>query len=152
MRHYWVDRISVLEPGVRATGVKAVGQSEDFFDHHFPGNPIYPGIYLIEGLAQTAGFMLSAPTPERFAMMASVDRARFGRIVRPGDLVTFRVEREHEQDQLIRIQGTATVRDQTVARAAITFRMLDLQDVIPPEYVPMWRRMMTNLVREEATE
>ena len=60
MRHCWVDHIEVTEPGVSATGRKAVAFSEDFFADHFPGNPVFPGIYIVEGMAQTAGSQLES--------------------------------------------------------------------------------------------
>ena len=58
MRHFWVDRIVGYERGISASGVKCVALSEDVVEDHFPGTPVLPGLYLVEGVAQTAGYLL----------------------------------------------------------------------------------------------
>src|SRR5829696_3345335 len=86
VRHFWLDRILHLEPGVRASGVKAVALAEDQFDAHFPGNPVLPGVYLLEGLAQTAGVLIHQSIEGRLlAVLVSIERARFLAFARPGD-------------------------------------------------------------------
>ena len=139
MRHYRVDRILAMETGKSAVGVKAVGLSEDVFNEHFPGNPVYPGVYLIEGLAQTAGYLLDdGSEPRRIAIMASVDRVRFHRFVRPGQVITFEVRIVQASERTARVRGLVTREGSRVAEAQITFRMLPAESVIPGDYRVFW--------------
>jgi 3-hydroxymyristoyl/3-hydroxydecanoyl-(acyl carrier protein) dehydratase len=143
MRHYWVDRITHLEVGVRATGVKAVALSEDEFEAHFPGNPVLPGIYLLEGLAQTAGVLLNQTTGgKRVALMASVDRARFVAFARPGDRVELQIELESLENELARVRGAASVGERPIASARLTFRLVDPASFIPAAFRPFWEQAM----------
>lgn len=143
MRHYWLDRILELEHGVRATGVKAVALNEEEFDSHFPGNPVLPGIYLLEALAQTAGVLLAETTGgKRLALMVSVDRARFLAFARPGDRVHLTVEVETLDDDLARVRGAAAVGERPIASARLTFRLVDPATVIPDGFRPMWQQAM----------
>ncbi len=140
MRHYWLDRIIDLEPGKRATGVKAVALCEDEFDVHFPGNPVLPGVYLLEGLAQTAGMLLTEATPEKVALMVSMDRARFLAFARPGDQVHLTVEIESLEGGLARVRGAAAVGDRPIASARLTFRLVDVNTLIPAVFHPFWNQ------------
>lgn len=143
MRHYWLDRIIELDPGVRATGVKAVALAEDEFEVHFPGNPVLPGVYLLEGLAQTAGVLLGETTGrKRVALMVSVDRARFLAFARPGDQVVLTVDVEALEDDLARVRGEAAVGERPIASARFTFRLVDPDLLIPAGYRPFWQQTM----------
>ena len=143
MRHYWLDRITQLEPGIRATGVKAVALAEEEFEAHFPGNPVLPGVYLLEGLAQTAGVLLGETTGrKRLALMVSVDRARFLAFARPGDQVVLTVEVEALDDDLARVRGEAKVSERPIASARFTFRLVDAELLIPAGYRPFWQQTM----------
>jgi len=143
VRHYWLDRIIDLQPGVRATGVKAVALAEDEFEVHFPGNPVLPGVYLLEGLAQTAGVLLSETTSgKRVALMVSVDRARFLAFARPGDQVLLTVEVEALDDDLARVRGAAAVGERAIASARLTFRLVDIATLIPAGFHPLWQHAM----------
>lgn len=80
-----VDRITECEPGVKATGVKCVTMNEPFFVGHFPGNPIMPGVLILEALAQT-GAVAALSLPEnrgKLAIFGGVKNARFKQPVRP---------------------------------------------------------------------
>ncbi len=143
MRHYLVDRIGELEPGVRAVGVKAVALSDDCFEHHFPGNPIFPGIYILEGMAQTAGVLLARTTAgRRVGLMASIDRVKFSAFARPGDQVVFEIVIESLDEAAARVRGTATVGNRAIATARFTFRLVDVERLIPPVYRDLWRHQM----------
>ena len=143
MRHYYLDRILELVPGVRAVGVKGVSLGDDTFADHFPGNPVLPGVHLLEGLAQLAGVLLTRTLGgERVALMASVDRARFSAFARPGDAVQLVVEIEHLSEDAARVRGEARVGDRQIAQARITFALLPVGALIPPEYQHFWRRMI----------
>jgi 3-hydroxyacyl-[acyl-carrier-protein] dehydratase len=143
MRHYHLDRITSLESGVRATGVRAVSLSDDVFTEHFPGNPVLPGVYLLEGLAQTAGVLLwESSRHARIAVMVSVDRARFPAFARPGDSVQFEVEIESLEEQVARVRAAATVGERQVAAAALTFSMQHVDRVIPPAYRMYWEQVV----------
>jgi 3-hydroxyacyl-[acyl-carrier-protein] dehydratase len=139
MRHNWVDRIVELEPGVRAAGVKSVALSDDVFRDHFPGNPVFPGIYLLEGIAQTAGALLERSTGGRFALMTSVDRLRFGAMVRPGQLLRYEITIELLEADHARVRGEAIVDGRSVATGRITFALMDTERMIPAAYLPFWR-------------
>jgi 3-hydroxyacyl-[acyl-carrier-protein] dehydratase len=143
VRHFWLDRILQLEPGVRAIGVKAVALSEDEFEAHFPGNPVLPGIYLLEGLAQTAGVLIHQSTEGRLlAVMVSIDRVRFLGFARPGDQVRLEAEIEAITGTVARTRGTALVGEQTLASARFTFTLVPPDRLMPEVYQPFWRQMM----------
>lgn len=96
-----VDRITELEPGKRAVGIKNVTANEPFFQGHFPERAIMPGVLLIEVMAQVGGIMILALPEHRgkLAYIASVEGAKFRRPIVPGDTLTAEVE-------LLRIIGT----------------------------------------------
>ena len=145
MRHFHVDRVVDIEIGVRAIGLKMVALSDDVFESHFPGNPILPGVHIIEGLAQTAGVLLTESTKrERFALMASIDRARFAHFARPGDAVRFLVEIESLEEASARVRVEATVGDRAIASARITFRLLPVSKFIPEAFRPHWEQGLAN--------
>ncbi len=140
MRHCHLDRVITLERGVRAVGVRGVALSDDAFNEHFPGNPVLPGVYVLEGLAQTAGVLLWETTDHsRIALMTSVDRARFAGFARPGDVVRLAVEIESLDPDAARVRGTATVGDRTVTTARFTFSLQQPDRLIPPLLQPFWR-------------
>jgi len=140
MRHFYVDRVVSIIAGESAVGIKAIGLSEDAFADHFPGNPIYPGAFLIEGIAQTAGLLLHETT-DQLAIMASVDRVRFVSYARPGETIRFAVRMESIGDgRVARIRGDATAGDRAVCSGCLTFRLFEPQSVVAPEYMPLLKR------------
>lgn len=84
-----IDAIEELEPGVRAVGKKCVSANEPYFQGHFPGNPVMPGVLIIEALAQVGAVaMLSLPEMKgKTAYFAGIDKARFRQKVLPGDVL-----------------------------------------------------------------
>jgi 3-hydroxyacyl-[acyl-carrier-protein] dehydratase len=140
LRHYWVDRVTSLEAGRRAVGLKAIALAEDEFDTHFPGNPVFPGIYLIEGMAQTAGVLLYETCERKlFAVMSSIDRARFTGFARPGDLVQYSVEIESFSETHAQVRGEGRVAERSVAAARLSFRMVEPGHLIPEAFHADWR-------------
>ncbi len=89
-----IDTIEELEPGVRAAGKKCVSINEPFFQGHFPGNPVMPGVLIIEALAQVGAVaILSEPKWKgHTAYFAGIDKAKFKQKVVPGDVLTLRME------------------------------------------------------------
>lgn len=153
MRHYWVDRIEIVEPGVKGVGRKAVAFSEDFFSDHFPGNPVFPGIYLIEGMAQTAGAIIAKGSEwEEFALMVSVDRARFSSFARPGDLLEYTVEVERSDGGLATAMASASAAGRRIAQARISFRVLSMGDIIPPIYGEQWAHTLSQLFEPRGSQ
>ena len=143
MRHFHLDRILSLQPGSCATGVRSVALGDDVFTEHFPGNPVLPGVYVLEGLAQTAGVLLwESSQRTRIAVMVSVDRARFTSFARPGDSLRLAVEIDSLEQEVARVRGTAMVGDRQVTVAAFTFSMQETARVIPPLYQPYWDQVV----------
>jgi len=144
MRHYYLDRIVELELGSRAVGLKAVALNDDALHEHFPGNPVLPGIHVLEGMAQTAGVLLTRTLRYQYvALMVSVDRARFSSFARPGDVVRMTAEIETLDAASARVRGTATVDDRLVATVRITFRLIEPERLIAGEYREQWQRMVS---------
>jgi 3-hydroxyacyl-[acyl-carrier-protein] dehydratase len=91
MRYLLIDRITALEPPELARAVKCVSLADDVFAEHFPGHPVMPGALLVEALAQLGGVLLEAAvrqqgnTEELHALLTIIERAKFRRMVRPGD-------------------------------------------------------------------
>ena len=116
-----IDRVTELEPGVRAVAEHRFTGSEWYFAGHFPGNPIVPGVILVESCAQAAAVMAMA-LPEYhdgLGLFAGIEEMRFRRIVRPGDTGTFIAEAEKLRRGFGRVRVRALVGDELACEGAI---------------------------------
>ena len=118
-----IDRIDELEPGLRAVGVKAVTFHEEFFAGHFPGEPVMPGVLILEALAQVGAVAILSVEENKgkTAFFGGVDNVRFRRKVVPGDVLTLTCE-------IIRTRGNvgvgpalASVNGERAVTAEMTF-------------------------------
>ena len=126
-----VDRIEELEPGARAVGIKNVTQNEPFFQGHFPGYPVMPGVLIIEAMAQVGavGVMAGGEHKEKLALFAGIDGVRFRRQVLPGDVLRMEVEIERLKGRVGRGKGRATVDDERVCEAELMFAFAQRSEV-----------------------
>ena len=97
MRFFLIDKITVFEVGQRATALKNISLSEDFFDDHFPRRPVMPGVLIIEGMAQLSGLLLEASLKKAFqknskAILTILDKVKFRDMVKPGETLTYQTE------------------------------------------------------------
>ena len=118
-----IDTIEEMEPGVRALAKKCVSYNEPFFQGHFPGEPVMPGVLIIEALAQTGAVaILSLPENKgKTAYFAAINSAKFKKKVIPGDVLILETE-------IIKVKGpmgigkaTATVDGKVAVQAELTF-------------------------------
>ena len=123
-----VDRVLELEPGKRIVAMKNVTANEPFFEGHFPGHPVVPGVLLVEGLAQAAGILLMHDVEDRDSKLlyfSGIDRARFRRPVVPGDQVIYEVELLRARATFAKLQGRALVDGQVATEAVCSSSMVD---------------------------
>ncbi len=118
-----IDTIEELEKGSRAVGRKCVSMNEPYFQGHFPGNPVMPGVLIIEALAQTGAVaMLSADAWKgKTAYFAGIDRAKFRRKVVPGDVLTLEAKVVKCKGPVGISEAVATVDGKIVAQAQLAF-------------------------------
>ena len=119
-----VDRVLGYEAGQSLTAIKNVTFNEPYFQGHFPGKPVMPGVLIIEALAQATGLLAFAtreqgPDENFLYLLVSVDKARFKRQVEPGDQLTLNVELMRKIKDMWRFEGVAKVGDQVVASAVL---------------------------------
>ncbi len=129
-----VDRMFEVEPGVRGRGVKNVSANESYFQGHFPGKPIMPGVLLLEAMAQVAVVvLLCAPENEgKFAYLAGADKVRFRRPVVPGDCLVTEVESLWRRGNHGRVRAVGTVDGMVVVEGEITYSLAGLwQENLP---------------------
>jgi beta-hydroxyacyl-ACP dehydratase FabZ len=123
-----VDRILEVEGTSRVVGLKNVTINEPFFQGHFPGHPIMPGVLIVEAMAQVGGCLMlgSMEHPERkLVYFMGVDGVRFRRPVRPGDQLRIEVTVLQVRGGTCRMKGVATVEGQTVAEGEMLAQIVD---------------------------
>lgn len=123
-----VDRVIEYEEMSRIMGIKNVTINEPFFQGHFPGVPIMPGVLIIESMAQLGGVLLFKTIPDRetkLVFFAGIKNARFRRPVRPGDQLRLEMHLTHNKKRLGVLKGEAFVEDKRVAEAEIMFSLVD---------------------------
>jgi UDP-N-acetylglucosamine acyltransferase len=134
-----VDRILEHDEGGRLVASKNVTGSEDFFAGHFPGQPVMPGVLILEALAQAAGIWLlkTAPDPRSVEIrVVGFDDAKFRRPVVPGDRLELEVRLVHRRGELVRFQGDVRVGETRAAEARL---LLQVATLPPPDVDPLAR-------------
>jgi len=124
-----VDRIVEIEGSRRVVGLKNVTINEPFFQGHYPGDPIMPGVLIIEALAQVGGVLLSQELEHkgRVAVLLSLDKVKFRRAVRPGDQLVLEAETVRVRSTIGHVRGRALVGEEIAAEAEIKFILTDAE-------------------------
>ncbi len=117
-----VDRMKNVIPGESGIGFKNMTMNEEFFQGHFPGNPIMPGVLQIEAMAQTAGIIVLTSFPEEersgnSVYFMTVDEVKFRKPVLPGDVLEFHVKKEQSVRNVFKFRGEAKVDGKLVSQA-----------------------------------
>ncbi|MBW1780349.1 MAG: 3-hydroxyacyl-ACP dehydratase FabZ [Deltaproteobacteria bacterium] len=119
-----VDRIIEMELNKRVVGIKNVSANEPFFEGHFPGNPIMPGVLIIEAMAQVGGILARMSIPEvmegegrNSIFFAAMDKVKFRRPVVPGDQIRFELEPLRTGSRIWKMAGKALVEGHLIAEA-----------------------------------
>lgn len=122
-----VDRILELEPDARVVGLKNVTINEPFFQGHFPGAPVMPGVLIIEAMAQTGGVLIFRDLAERekkLIYFTGIEDARFRRPVVPGDQLHLELEVLNRRKDFGKMRGKATVAGKLAAEATLSFAIV----------------------------
>lgn len=125
-----VDRLEVEEKSVKGMGLKNVTMNEEFFQGHFPGNPVMPGVLQIEAMAQTAGAIVvegrgEYKTKKVSVLFMSIDGVKFRKPVKPGDQLKIYVERIKERRNIFVFKGQCKVDGQVVSEAEFTAMIIE---------------------------
>jgi len=132
MRFELVDRIDELQKGAYAKGVKCISLTEDVFEHHFPGHPVYPGTLLIESMAQLGGALLELSLRETLAFcprcVLSMVKAKFREMVRPGDTLHMHAEILSVHDRAAQVRCVGSCSDTIRCEAELTYVILEIDD------------------------
>lgn len=122
-----IDKVKIIEDVKRALGYKYVSGNENFFQGHFPGKPIMPGVLIIEAMAQTSCVLfLSRPDlSHKLAFFMSIEKAKFRKPVEPGSVLELRVEVLRAREKGGKIRGEAFVGEDLVAEAEFMFALVD---------------------------
>ena len=132
----FVERLSDIVPFQSATGYKAVSYNEPYFMGHFPRFAVMPGVLIIEALAQTAGALVMHSKGDqgegRAVYFMTVDKARFRRPVRPGNMLRMPVQAIRSRGGVFKFEGKAFVDDQLCAEASFSAMIVEPDGTAPP--------------------
>jgi len=127
-----VDRITELNAGENLIGFKNVSISEPIFQGHFPGHPIYPGVMILEGMAQAGGIlafesmqMTEEEAANKVVYFMSIDKAKFRSPVKPGDRLEYRISIVKQKAAIWMLRGEAYVDDKLVSEADLKAMIVD---------------------------
>jgi len=123
-----IDRVLEMEPRKRVVAIKNVTINEPFFQGHFPGAPVMPGVLIIEAMAQAGAVLLLQEIPDRDSKLfyfTGIDKARFRQAVIPGDQLRFTVEVLKLRSRNCKMRGIAEVDGKKVAEAEILSALVD---------------------------
>ena len=120
-----IDRVVERVPGERVVALKNVTINEPFFQGHFPGQPVMPGVLIVEAIAQTALILISDDSGEKIPLFMGIDKARFRRQVVPGDQLRIEVELVQMRRNVCKAHGVVTVDGEKAAEADILATIVD---------------------------
>jgi len=128
-----VDEVEELEAGVRCVATRTLRADDFWFAGHFPGNPVMPGVLIVEALAQTATLAAASagassaagPMEGKIGLFAGIDKVRFKRVVKPGDTMRLEAEIVAVHGPVGRAKVKATVDGQLACRGELMFAIVD---------------------------
>ena len=123
-----VDKVEVIEEKKKAVGYKNVTINEPFFQGHFPGHPIMPGVLIAEAMAQVAGIMMLRERPNKLPYLTGLDKIRFKKPVIPGDQLCMEAKLVGMKSNIVRFAVEARVDKELVAKGEVMFALVPKDD------------------------
>ena len=127
-----IDRLTEVNPGESAVGIKNVSINEQFFQGHFPAKPVMPGVLIVEAMAQTAAALVVVSFKEdlssKLVYFMSIESARFRKPVVPGDTLNILVNKKQVRGDVWKFSGEAFVGDKLVAESLFTAMIADTNE------------------------
>lgn len=122
-----IDRVLEIEADKKIVGIKNVTVNEPFFQGHFPGKPVMPGVLILEALAQLSGILLLKRSEDkgRLAYFLSIDKAKFRKVVRPGDQLRLESEVLKLKGRLLKTRSRALVDGTVACEGELMFQLLE---------------------------
>ena len=133
MKFSLIDRITRVVVGQELEARRALSLGEECLADHFPGNPVMPGVLMLESVSQAAAWLVRISTDfeKSMVLLKEARNVRYGRFVRPGDVLSIRVQEIKATEDGLMFKATATVDDETAVSARIVMEQFDLADRDP---------------------
>lgn len=124
-----VDKIIEIEPQKRAVGIKNVTMNEPFFQGHFPGNPIMPGVLILEAMAQVCALTVKYQNEDqdKLGVFTGINNCKIRRMVVPGDTLRIEIEMTRLRKSIAKAQASAYVGEELACEAELSFAMVDAE-------------------------